>query len=355
MADVGRERRDEGRLGATPWRAFVVIAGALLLAVLLNAAELESEAKAKPFGKERDFWVGVWKPFATVSRVFYLDKPREWADEALGRSASGRIFELPADAGATALPPGPGGSVPTGPAANGTPPKGANVTPTPSGPKRLIRTPSAADPLRVWVGGDSMSKILGEALVRQATESEVMAPTQESELSSGLTRPDFFDWPGRLNDLASESRGFEVYVVVFGANDAQGIKTPDGKIFQTGESGWIAEYRRRVAGTMDLLKGDNRLVVWVGQPIMRADDLSKLMALQDQIYKEEAAKRPWVQYLDLWDLFTTPGGDYDPYIRDDDGELKLMRHPDGVHLVRDGGEKAARHIMEIIRKEAGLP
>ena len=120
MADVGRERREEGRLGATPWRAFVVIAGALLLAVLLNAAELESEAKAKPFGKERDFWVNVWKPFATVSRVFYLDKPREWADHALGREEAGRIFELPADTGGTAVPPGP--------AANGTLPINANAS-----------------------------------------------------------------------------------------------------------------------------------------------------------------------------------------------------------------------------------
>jgi hypothetical protein len=84
------------RLGAKPGRVFGVIVGALLIAVLLNAPWLEDGAKKQPFGKERDFWVAVWKPFAAVSRALYLDQPRKWADEALGRESGGDLFELPA-------------------------------------------------------------------------------------------------------------------------------------------------------------------------------------------------------------------------------------------------------------------
>ncbi|HMO97427.1 MAG TPA: DUF459 domain-containing protein, partial [Tepidiformaceae bacterium] len=209
------------------------------------------------------------------------------------------------------------------------------------------------NPLRIWIGGDSMSKVLGEAFVRQAAESGVMAATQESQLSSGLTRPDFFDWPGRFNNLVTAGE-FEVYVVMFGANDSQGIQTPSGDIFQPGSDGWITEYRRRVAGAMDLLRTGDTVVYWVGQPIMRDSGFSARMAALNQIYIEEAASRPWINYIDMWEPFTTPGGGYDAYIADDDGVTKLMRHPDGVHFVREGGEKAARIIINAIKDEANI-
>lgn len=324
-----------------PQRVLAVIVGALLIAIFLNATELENEAKAKPFGTERDIWVAIWKPFSTVSHALFLDRPRAWVDAALDRKDDGSIFELPG--GATATPDsskGPNQKTPT-----------PTATPTP--PAQLVRTPSLDAPLRLWVGGDSMSKVLGESVVRQATESGLIAATAEPQLESGLTRPDFFDWPGELNSLAKSDADFEVFVVMFGANDAQGIVEPNGKIHQTaGSPEWQAEYRRRVAGVMDLLRKQNRMVVWVGQPIMRSAELSEKMKMLNQIYQEEAATRPWVKYLDLWSLFTTPAGTYDAYIQDDDGEVKLMRNPDGVHFVRDGGDRAARAILALVLKEA---
>ena len=325
----GREREHEGRIGAPPKRVFWVIAVALLIAVFLNAPELESEAKAKPYGRDRDIWVNVWKPFATVSRALYLDQPREWFDDAIGRGADTDVFQLPA---VVEQPPA-------------------------EKPQLTLRTPTKEDPLRLWVGGDSMSKVLGEAIVRQAEESGYFDPHQDSQLSSGLVRPDFFDWPGHFDDLAHDDEPHEVFVVIFGANDDQGIKTPDGKIFQPeGKDwpGWEQEYRRRVAGTMDVLKADGRLVVWVGQPVMEDGGLSRAMERLNVIYREEAEKRPWVRYFDMWQLFQDENGKYDSHIRDDDGEVKEMRHPDGVHLVREGGEFAARRILDLIEREAKL-
>jgi uncharacterized protein len=141
---------------------------------------------------------------------------------------------------------------------------------------------------------------------------------------------------------------------MFGANDSQGIQTPEGDIYQPRTDGWTAEYRRRVSGVMDLLRTDDTIVFWLGQPIMRDSGFSARMAALNEIYIEEAASRPWIRYIDLWEPFTTAGGGYDAYIVDDDGLVKLMRHPDGVHFVRDGGEKAARIIINAIREEANI-
>jgi hypothetical protein len=196
-------------------------------------------------------------------------------------------------------------------------------------------------------------KILGEAMVRQAGESGLFDATHEPQLQSGLTRPDYFDWPRELDRIAKHETSYEVVVVMFGANDAQGIVEANGTVHQdAGTPGWQAEYRRRVAGVMDILKADGRMVAWVGQPIMRSDELSAHMEMMNAIYRDEASKRPWVKYIDLWPLFADADGEYDAYIVDDDGETKLMRHPDGVHFVRDGGERAARYVYEEILEEA---
>jgi uncharacterized protein len=338
MQTVGRGSAKEGDGGR--WdakRVFIVIAGALLIAVFLNAVELEAEAKRKPLGGERDFWVAVWKPFATVSRALYLDQPRAWADEAIGRGEDGPLFQLPSGSPTPTAPPD------------------AEATATPALPAHSLRTPTEDEPLRLWVGGDSMSKVLGEAVVRQAVESDLIDPTHEPQLESGLTRPDFFDWPRELDRIARKDPPYDVLVVMFGANDAQGIIEPGGKIHQDfGTPGWLAEYRRRVAGVMDLLKHDERLVVWVGQPIMRDDDLSGWMSALNEIYQQEAEKRPWVRYLDTWELFVDEDGDYAATLEDDDGEEKLMRNPDGVHFVREGGERAARYILDIVFEAAEI-
>jgi hypothetical protein len=217
-----------------------------------------------------------------------------------------------------------------------------------------LRTPTREDPLRLWVGGDSMSKVLGEAVVRQALETGLIEPEHQPELQTGLARPDYFDWPRELDELRREEPGYDVFVIMFGANDAQGLIEPDGTIHQdSGTAGWIAEYRRRVGGVMDLLKADGRLVVWVGQPVMRDGWLSDQMDMMNRIYQEEARDRPWVRYFDTWVLFSDEDGGYTSHL-ERGGEEVVVRNPDGVHFVREGAEIAAERILEVVLQEAGV-
>jgi hypothetical protein len=77
------------------------------------------------------------------------------------------------------------------------------------------------------------------------------------------------------------------------------------------------------------------------------------MEMMNTIYREEAAKLPWVEYLDTWPLFADENGRYSAYL-EIDGEETLVRNPDGVHLVRDGGEVAAEKILEVVLEAAGV-
>ena len=72
-----------------------------------------------------------------------------------------------------------------------------------------------------------MAEIFGRSLVSQAEATGVITPALHYEVSSGLVRPDFYNWPGAMaEDLAAQDP--DVVVTFFGANDGQGIVLPDG-------------------------------------------------------------------------------------------------------------------------------
>ena len=60
---------------------------------------------------------------------------------------------------------------------------------------RNCRPLSTTDPLRLWVGGDSLAGSLGPSLGKLAGATGVVQPYFDSRVSSGLADPGFFDWP----------------------------------------------------------------------------------------------------------------------------------------------------------------
>jgi uncharacterized protein len=313
----------------------------LVLGALLNADSLVAQAERKPFGWSRDLSLMVWRPVQDVSHALLLNRPRQWVDDLTGRSTSrpGTGFEFP--------PPADGGGGSAAPT--------STTQPAPP-PEPELRTPTAESPLRVWVGGDSMSQVFGQSLVAFVGDTDLMTSTLDYRIATGLTRPDVFNWPAHL--LAELDRlDPEALVVMFGANDAQGIVTEEGEVFQEALSaGWSQEYRRRVAGTMDLLRdpAGRRIVYWVGQPVMRSSSYSQRMAGLNALYREEAASRPWVRYVDSYSMFATGSGQYEAFLPGLDGRVQDLRQGDGIHLSRAGGDLLARRVLDLIEADASL-
>ena len=241
---------------------------ALVLGLLLNADSLYVKAHAQDEGWRRELAVTVMGPARAIARVTLLDRPRTLFEEKIRDRPSPRRGTTTAAPGTTTIAP----------------------------PVVRLRVPTKEQPLRLWVGGDSMAQVFGQSLVAKAVERGDITATLDYRISTGLTRPDFFDWPSHLEGTVLPS-GPEVVVIMFGANDAQ-LMNVDGKAEQVRSPVWQAEYRQRVAATMDQLGGEGRLVVWVGQPIMRDDDFSEREMILDEIYRDDASRRRLVYLLD---------------------------------------------------------
>ncbi len=298
---------------------FITIA-AMAIGLILNASDILTTAQRQEAGWKRDLGVAAAEPFAAISRALFLDRPHDAIDLALGREE--------------AIPSPTTTLVASSPTT--TPPVATTTTAA-----AVRRTVTAVEPLRLFIGGDSMVGQFGPMLQNQAEKSGLIEVTEVLyEFSSGLTRNDFLDWPEKLREVGA-TQDPDAIVLFFGGNDAQAIQI-DGTWHEYGTEEWLTEYRKRVADLMAELTGDGRDVYWIGMPIVRSDDFREKVEVMNEIYQSEAAAHPGVTYVDSWSVFTGADGEFSEYLINADGDLVDMRLNDGIHLTTAGGIRLAR-------------
>jgi len=320
-----RATRHTGRAGEQPaGRVLLTMVLALALAALVNADALVRRSESKPLGTGRDRSLMIWHPVQDVADVSQITRVRDLGDWLVGNEDRG------------------GGGVPVRSDPADVPP-GA-VRPT-------LRAPTADEPLRVYIGGDSIIRDAGDAFLNIASDTPLFDTTLHYENATGLTRPDFYDWPSAFADDMAAHRP-EVVFVLFGGNDSQGIIGPDGEAFPgPSDPRWREEYGRRVAGVMDLLRADDRIVYWVGLPPMRDGGFDGRAEIMNEIYRTAAEGRPWMSYLDTHPIFGDDHGRYVERKKDADGDLVDLRQKDGVHLSQPGATRLARVMLDRIDDE----
>jgi uncharacterized protein len=302
-------------------------AGAVLIAMLigffvaglLDARNIEADVKGEPLGTWRSVELALLKPMTGLSGVLHLDGPAEALNAMLGRGE------------------GPHHSLAE-----------VKVKAKPKWPRAITRK----RPLRMYIVGDSMAQVFGSSLENLAEGTHLVKAKLDYKVSSGLSRPDFFDWPQHLIDQLVEYDP-DATTVLFGANDGQNL-VANGKVLEVGSKAWQAVYQKRVGRAMRILTRGGRRVYWVGNPIMRDAGYRDRIAMMDHIYEAEAARHPGVTYATTWHLMANDKGSYAEYLSVG-GHQVLMRAPDGIHLTRAGGDRMAQSVLDVIEKDWGIP
>lgn len=223
---------------------------------------------------------------------------------------------------------GGGGSVVTSP------------SPTPTEPPPEVWVASKSDPVRVWIGGDSMGGELGWALDPLLRGAKVFKPITFYKESSGICRYDFYDW-GKQAESVVRSAKPDAVVIMMGTNDTQSV-WQDGAWIPYGKVAWKKAYERRVGEIMDImLEGGARRVYWVGMPIMGEGWRNSRMRFINKVFAKQAEERPGVTYVDIWELYTDGNGDFDA----------SLRLGDGVHFTVQGQEMLGKHVYKLIKRD----
>ncbi|HEX5616122.1 MAG TPA: DUF459 domain-containing protein [Acidimicrobiia bacterium] len=195
------------------------------------------------------------------------------------------------------------------------------------------------EPLRLWLGGDSLAGALGMAMGDLTSDTGIVDLYVDYKVSSGIGSDDVRDWPERAAD-AMAAQDPEAVVFMIGTNDTV-LVDRDGE--------WEAPYRQRVGDLMDLFVGDTeRTVFWIGAPTLGDSDMDDAAIDVNRVMREEANERDDVVYVDAYALFSGPDGEYTQSLVTSDGEERRVRVGDGVHFTAAGGQHLASEVFDLL-------
>jgi hypothetical protein len=314
-----------------PWTRVLAL-GVLAFALwfLLFAPSLQHNAQVSPVGQRRTVSLDITGPVATLSRDLGLSHIV---------SATGRSNRQPGGTIGLIIS-GPRPIKPkTKPKHTATVGTATTTTTVPPDPKR----PTAANPLRVLIVGDSIGLDMGGALQSDLAGTGVVNAALDARESTGLTRPDYFNWPAELTtDLKSAQP--QVVVVMIGANDAQDFLGPPDTPYAS--PSWNGLYAQRVAQFMQIASSGGAAVVWVGMPPMQNPGLSAQMADLNAIDQHQAAiAKPPVTFVSSYKSLGTATGGYTAFVTNAAGQIVNTRTPDGIHLTPGGSQVVAQQVI----------
>jgi hypothetical protein len=319
------------RLGAR--EALAVIAVAALVLVLFEGPSIQRSGERMEPGLLRTMVLAVGGPAAAIAERLPL---AEIGDEATGwLKADSDLAAADAGTGFDEAAPEAGMGVPAVPPEAFDPVRDLGAeAPEPRALRRLLIT------------GDSMVMPLDAVLARRLTTGQAVSVVRDPHLGSGISKPDVADW-GRLSGRQTVQHRPEAVVFFLGANEGFPMAI-DGEEVECCDARWAAEYAYRARQMMNTYRQEGRArVYWVTLPLPRSGDLARVARVVNAAVRVAAQPyRSDVRIVELEELFT-PDGRY----RDSmpvDGEERLVRDGDGIHLNDPGAEVAADQVLEAL-------
>ncbi|MBW9053915.1 SGNH family hydrolase [Rhizobium mesosinicum] len=203
---------------------------------------------------------------------------------------------------------------------------------------------------KILVVGDFLAGGLGDGLAAAFETSPGVVVEARSNVSSGLVRDDYYNWPGELPKMINELKPAMV-VVMIGTNDRQQMVTDAGKEkFRT--DGWFTEYQRRVLAFGKEITSRKIPLLWVGLPAFESDSMTADAVQMNQLYRNQVESIGG-EFVDIWDGFVDENGKFIVTGSDVNGQQVRLRTADGVNLTQAGRRKLAFYVEKPARRLLG--
>jgi uncharacterized protein len=342
LAVPSEDASEGGRNRVTSnWKRALGI-GLLCFAVwlVLDAPTLMTNAEGSPLGTRRTVAMDFLRPIAWLSRETGLNHVVGAFDRILGRGGSGAV-SIASGPSIGKIPP----STLPPPTTVVTTHTGKRITKPVLLPDGLPPFPpiSKRAPLRVLIIGDSVGTDLGQyALVDDLGSTNVVSAVLDGVISTGLTRPDYFNWPAEMGvDLRRYHP--ELVIICIGANDAQN-DIVNGQVLVYGTQAWDNMYSSRVGAFISEATSTGAHVLWVGMPPMASSQLNAQMQHIDYLYRTQVSRHVGATYLSSVPALGGPGGSYAAF-KTVDGSSEEIRTDDGIHLQPAGAQLLAEAVI----------
>ena len=205
----------------------------------------------------------------------------------------------------------------------------------------ILRELSADEPLRVYIGGDSLVGSFGSELASSMGKTGVVKAAYDSRPSSGLTSKNFFDWESHIKKIVSKYDP-EIVVFMIGTNDASMVSAnPDG---------YKETYTGLLESFLESAQSDRREVVFVLAPAMKEATLNRGVNKINEVIEDVAYSRS-ILTLDSSEILS-PSGKFASSI--ELGKKVNVRAGDGVHISNEGGKLLATQVKAFLYYNFGI-
>jgi len=202
-------------------------------------------------------------------------------------------------------------------------------------------------PTRVLLLGDSfIVSAFGSTLERLLEGDGTIDVLRRGKSSTGLSRPDFFDWWKESKKLIAQHDPTLV-VILMGGNDGQDLRSVGSRArTHWGKPQWDEAYAERVKSLLTSMEKPGRTLLWLELPPMM--DAPRFEAKVEHI---RGVQRGVVDAFPSAHWIETDG-----LFRDDKGRLlrtvpstdKPVRDDDGIHFTVEGGNFFAEQVAPLI-------
>ncbi len=204
-------------------------------------------------------------------------------------------------------------------------------------------------PLRILLIGDSsIQEGLGTELERLLESNEGVIVYRFGKYSTGLARPDYFDWREKITELKAE---FEPDLIIahWGDNDCQGLSTEAGEfICHFGTDEWDQIYSDRSQAIIELMREGGTAAVVVGLPIMRSKNFSNKVERLNQVVEKAVTSAGGI-FVPTWEMTSDADGKYMSKV-EFNGANRIIRASDGIHLSTHGSAYVAHGILTALKE-----
>lgn len=200
----------------------------------------------------------------------------------------------------------------------------------------------------ILVLGDSLADGIWAGLSRVLRNESCFEALRFGRNSTGLTRPDRFDWNERVGEILAQQREARVAILAVGLNDRQPAAGDGRRSAPLGSDAWAEVYGARLAAIVNRLAKRKVETFIIGVPIVRDEVAQRDYAYINQVL-EASATSSGATFIPLWPVTADEAGRYKAQEPDASGKLRKWRADDGVHFTSPGYEAIAQHILTGIR------
>lgn len=206
-----------------------------------------------------------------------------------------------------------------------------------------VRIPDYGRKKRVLIIGDSMMmEGLGPTLHNRLRKRDNLDVHREGKYSSGLSRPDFYNWFENL-PIMLETYQPDLLIMSLGANDTQDIVI-DKKRYFIDTKEWAEMYLQRAKDFIALADNGKRQIIWVSLPVMGKEPYFTRTKCISKLQEEASKTAANARFINIEHLLTE-NGKYTTFYTGKNNQSIRLRSKDLIHVSSEGGEILTDYVL----------